>query len=73
MTTADEGDLIEQAVATLDPVAREDLYRQAIREAMPDEPVIPIHHQVNIWALRKGLVMRERMQEGIRAWEIKPN
>jgi peptide/nickel transport system substrate-binding protein len=64
--------LIEKAVATIDPAAREDLYRDAIREAMPDEPVIPIHHQVNVWALRKGLVMRQRMQEGIRAWEIKP-
>jgi peptide/nickel transport system substrate-binding protein len=65
--------LIEQAVATIDPVAREDLYRQAIRAAMPDEPFIPIHHQVNVWALRKGLTMRERMQEGIRAWEITPD
>ena len=62
--------LIEKAVATIDPEDREDLYRQAIREAMPDEPVIPIHHQVNVSALRKDLVMRERMQEGIRAWEI---
>jgi peptide/nickel transport system substrate-binding protein len=62
--------LIERAVATIDPAVREDLYRQAIREAMPDEPVIPIHHQVNVWALRKGLTMRQRMQEGIRAWEI---
>jgi peptide/nickel transport system substrate-binding protein len=64
--------LIEKAVATIDSAAREELYRQAIREAMPDQPVIPIHHQVNVWALRKGLVMRERMQEGIRAWEVRP-
>ena len=64
--------LIEKAVATIDPAARETSYRQIIREVMPDEPVIPIHHQVNVFALRKGLVMRERMQEGVRAWEIKP-
>jgi peptide/nickel transport system substrate-binding protein len=64
--------LIEKAVATIDPLVREDLYREVIREAMPDEPVIPTHHQVNIWAMRKGLVMRERMQEGIRAWEVRP-
>ena len=60
-------------LATIDPAEREGLYRQAIREAMPDEPFIPIHHQVNVWALRKGLTMRPRMQEGIRAWEIKPD
>ncbi|MEA2776489.1 MAG: peptide/nickel transport system substrate-binding protein [Acetobacteraceae bacterium] len=64
--------LIERAVATIDPAAREDLYRQAMREAMPDQPVIPIHHQVNVWAMRKGLTMRERMQEGVRAWEVRP-
>lgn len=65
-------DLIEKAVATVDAAERETLYRDTIREAMRDQPVIPIHHQVNVWALRKGLVMRERMQEGVRAWEIKP-
>jgi peptide/nickel transport system substrate-binding protein len=64
--------LIEKALSTIDPVAREALYRQVIREVMPDQPIIPIHHQVNVFALRKGLVMRERMQEGIRAWEITP-
>ena len=63
--------LIERAVATIDPVAREELYREAIREAMPEEPVIPIHHQVNVWALRKGLTMRQRMQEGVRAWDVR--
>lgn len=65
--------LIETAIATIDTGAREDLYRQIIREAMPDVPVIPIHHQINVLALRKGLAIRERMQEGIRAWEVKPD
>ena len=64
--------LIETAVATIDPIERETLYRQVVTEAMADQPFIPIHHQVNIWALRKGLAMRLRMQEGLRAWEITP-
>ena len=50
----------------------EELYRQATRLAMADEPLIPLHHQVNIWALRKGLVFHYRMQEGLRAWDIEP-
>ncbi len=62
--------LIEKAVATIDPEERETLYRQAIREGMADMAVIPIHHQVNVFALRKGLTMLPRMQEGIRAWEV---
>lgn len=62
--------LIEKAVSTVDPEERETLYRQAVREAMADMPFIPIHHQVNIFAMRKGLSMRPRMQEGVRAWEV---
>lgn len=65
-------ELIEKAVSTIDPVEREKLYVNAVREAMADQPFIPIHHQVNVFALRKGLAMRQRMQEGIRAWEVKP-
>jgi len=64
--------MIEQAVATIDPAEREARYIAATEAAMPDMPFIPIHHQVNIWGLRKGLTMRPRMQEGIRAWEIAP-
>jgi hypothetical protein len=33
-------------------------------------PLIPIHHQVNIWAIRKALTFHQRMQEGTRAWDI---
>ena len=42
----------------------------ATRLAMQDTPLIPIHHQVNIFAIRQGLVFRMRLQEGIRAWDI---
>jgi peptide/nickel transport system substrate-binding protein len=65
-------ELIEKAVSTIDPEEREKLYVAAVHEAMEDQPFIPIHQQVNVFALRKGLVMRERMQEGIRAWEVRP-
>jgi len=62
--------LIEKAIATLDPAERETLYQQAMREGMADMAVIPIHFQVNVYALKKGLTMRPRMQEGIRSWEV---
>jgi peptide/nickel transport system substrate-binding protein len=62
--------VIEKAVSTIDPTERETLYRQAMREGMADQAVIPIHFQVNVFALRKGLTMLPRMQEGIRAWEV---
>ncbi len=64
--------IIEQALATIDTEKRESLYREAERLAMPDMPIIPIHHQVNLWAVRKGLVFHPRMQERTNAWDIEP-
>jgi hypothetical protein len=37
---------------------------------MAQAAIIPIHHQVNVWAIRKGLMFHMRMQEGTRAWDI---
>ncbi len=65
--------IIEQALATIDVEKRETLYREAQRLAMPDMPIIPLHHQVNIWAVRKGLTFRARMQERTFAWDVDPN
>jgi peptide/nickel transport system substrate-binding protein len=65
-------EIVEHSLATIDGGAREALYREATRLAMQDTPLIPIHHQVNIFAIRKGLVFHMRMQEGIRAWDIEP-
>ena len=64
--------IIEQALATIDTDKRESLYREAERLAMPDMPIIPLHHQVNVWAVRKGLVFHARMQERTNAWDIEP-
>ncbi len=62
--------IIEQALATIDEEKRESLYREAERLAMPDLPIIPIHHQVNVWAVRKGITFRPRIQERTNAWDI---
>jgi peptide/nickel transport system substrate-binding protein len=64
--------IIEQSLATIDQDKRESLYREAERLAMPDMPIIPIHHQVNIWGVRKGLTFHARMQERTNAWDIEP-
>ena len=64
--------IIERALATIDLDKREALYREAELMALPDLPVIPLHHQVNVFAMRKGLVFHMRMQEGVRAWDVAP-
>ena len=65
-------EIVERSLTTIDLKEREALYRQAERLALPEMPIIPIHHQVNVFGLRKGLVFHLRMQEGIRAWDIEP-
>lgn len=62
--------IVEKSLATIDPAARETLYREAERLGLPEYPIIPIHQQVNIWAVRKGLTFHHRSYEGTRAWDV---
>lgn len=64
--------LLDRALATIDDAAREKLYQEATRLVMPDYPIIPLHHQVNIWAARQGLRVRPRNDERTLAMEISP-
>jgi peptide/nickel transport system substrate-binding protein len=52
-----------RAVVGLDAEERARLWREAMRLAMEDAPVLPIHHQMNIWATRRGLVYEPRSDE----------
>ncbi len=62
--------VIEQSVATFDPEEREKLYIEATKMCMAQQAILPVHHQVNIFAMRKGYTLAPRMQEGIRIWEV---
>lgn len=64
--------LLDQALATLEPPAREELYRQATRLAIGDRAIVPLHHQVNIWAARSGLVYEGRNDERTMAMSLRP-
>jgi peptide/nickel transport system substrate-binding protein len=55
--------LYERAVVAMDQQDRVRLWREAMRIAMEDAPVLPVHHQVNIWATRRGLVYAPRSDE----------
>ena len=48
--------LLEQALATVDDAKREKLLQQATEIAMSDLGIIPLYHQENLWATRKGIV-----------------
>ncbi len=64
--------LLDQALVTLDTGLREAIYRRATRVAMEDYAIIPLHHQVNIWAARRGLRVVARNDEETYAMSVRP-
>jgi peptide/nickel transport system substrate-binding protein len=64
--------LIEQAVGTGDDNAREKLLQQAMKMAMGDVALIPLHIQKNIWATRAGLSYVPTVGEDLRLIDVRP-
>src|SRR2546422_1443938 len=56
-------ELLERGFASVDEKRREALAREAMRLAMRDYAVIPLHHQIATWAMRKPLVYAPRTDE----------
>ena len=63
---------LEQALATVDDAKREKLLQQATEIGIGDLGIIPLHHQVNLWAARKGIIYTPRTDERTLAREFKP-
>ena len=55
--------LYGRAVVSMDAEERTGLWREGMRLAMADAPYLPIHHQMNIWATRRGLTYAPRSDE----------
>jgi peptide/nickel transport system substrate-binding protein len=55
--------LINQALATVDDAKRADLLARATELAIEDVAIIPLHYQVNTWAMRKGFTYKARTDE----------
>jgi peptide/nickel transport system substrate-binding protein len=64
--------LVVQAFATVDEAKREALAREAMTLAMRDHAVIPLHHQMATWAMKKGLAYKPRTDEYTFAFEFRP-
>jgi peptide/nickel transport system substrate-binding protein len=71
-SNADLDGLTVKATGTLDDAAREKLLQEAVKMAMDDVAIIPLHQLVNTWAVKKGLEHDPRMDERTRAMDIKP-
>ena len=63
---------IEEAVSTVDDAAREKLEQAALRIAMDDVALIPMHVQFTIAAARKGIDFTPRADEATFAMNARP-
>jgi peptide/nickel transport system substrate-binding protein len=62
--------LLERALVTINDGERDKLLQQAVEAAMADVAVIPIHHQVNVNAVRKGIRYGGRTDERIYGFDF---
>jgi len=61
---------VDRALGTLDLAEREAVYREATGLAIRDQAIIPLHHQVNIWAARRGFTYAPRNDERTMAMSL---
>jgi peptide/nickel transport system substrate-binding protein len=64
--------LLAQALTVVDDVKRERLLQQATEVAVTDLGIIPLYHQHNLWATRKGVSYTARTDERTLAQEFRP-
>ena len=64
--------LTAEALQTLDDAKREALMQDAMRQAMHDTAIIPLHMQENVWATRASLAYTPRTDEQTLAVDAKP-
>jgi peptide/nickel transport system substrate-binding protein len=64
--------VLEQAMATVDDAKREKLLQQATEIGVGDLGIIPLYHQHNLWAMRRGITYDARADERTFAHEFRP-
>lgn len=64
--------LVDKTMVTIPDKERESLLQQAIKLAMDDVAIIPLHHQASIWAMRRELTYPGRADERTHAHRFAP-
>lgn len=64
--------LLERSMSEMDGEKREQMVIAAMRTAMEDVAVVPLHIQTNIWATRRGIQHQARVDELTRAQDTRP-
>jgi peptide/nickel transport system substrate-binding protein len=63
---------LEEALGTIDDGRREALLADASKILMAEHGLIPIHFEVSVWALRKGLTYTGRADQNTFGFDVKP-
>jgi peptide/nickel transport system substrate-binding protein len=63
---------LAQALATVGDAKRARLLQEATEIAIGDLGIIPLYHQVNVWATRRNIAYAPRTDERTYAFELKP-
>jgi peptide/nickel transport system substrate-binding protein len=63
--------LLAEASRTADDAARERLLQQATTIAIEDQALIPLHHQVHVWGMRRDLTHTPRTDEYTLAQDVR--
>jgi len=64
--------LLEDALVTVDDAKREALLQRATELAINDTSIVPLYHQVSLWAMRDGISYAPRTDENTLAHKFKP-
>ncbi|MBO1079923.1 ABC transporter substrate-binding protein [Roseomonas haemaphysalidis] len=64
--------LVQQALLTMDEAARNALLAQASEIAFTDCALLPLHHEVSVWAARSGITYETRADQYTLATGISP-
>ena len=64
--------LVQQALLTMDEAARNALLAQASELTFNDYALVPLHHEVSVWAARKGITYETRADQYTLATGISP-
>ena len=62
--------MLDHDFSLFDDRARETAAKAVAALALKDNPVIPMHHEVAIWALKRGLAYPGRVDQFTFAWQI---
>lgn len=64
--------MLDTALATVDDAKREKLLQAAVKRAMDADIIIPLHYEVTVWAMKKGLSYEPRADQYTLAQKVSP-